>query len=580
MSKKGRPRKQDTRKSVFSHVQIPRFSPRNRDTYNILSDTPATADEEQIEQNAIEDSVPMARAFLAAASTGTHVVPYAKARNSPDWRHWRRAIQVEWDALVAMNTWVEIPQSDVDAKHRILTGHWVLTRKPDRFKARFVVHGNQQRKGIDYTETYAGTARSGSVKVLLALAAIENWQTAQLDACNAFLNAHLKDLVYVHLPPLFKKKGIVLRLLRALYGLATSPREWYMELTAQLKKIGFKQCQGDHSVFINAYGVILITYVDDMALFGKKQVAIDAAKAELMASYKMRDIGILKTFIGIQIERTSAGSIFIHQTDYTEHILDRFGFKTANAVKEPFVHKCALVIRDDQCPQSQITQFQEMVGSLMWLATITRPDIQYAVSKLAQFNTNPSEDAMKACKHVFRYLRGTVGKGILYSKDEQFPDIIGYIDACWGDPNANDPRSTTGYVFKLAGGPISWASRRQRTTTTSSTKAKYIAQYSAAKEATYLHQFLGELGFRQESATIINADNRGAIALSKGTSSTTRSRHINFQYHYVREKVEEGIISFIYLPTAQMAADGLTKALAYIEFRRFQGLLGVLDAPK
>jgi transposase InsO family protein len=572
--KRGRPRKTAPRMSVFSHVEIPRVSPRTLESYDTLPSegTPSP----QVEE---ETSLPLAQAFLTAASTGVVNVSLTDAKASADWPQWRKAIQTEWNALVAMGTWEEVPQSSVDSKHKVLSGHWVLTKKPDRFKARFVVHGNQQRKGIDYTETYAGTARSGSVKILLALAAIEGWADGQLDACNAFLNAHLSDLVYVFHPPLYKKKGFVLRLRRALYGLCTSPREWWQELVTKLKKLGFRQCQGDLSVFVNAQGVILIVYVDDIALFAKTQSAINVAKQQLMSAYKMRDIGQLKTFIGIQIERQSTNAIFIHQKDYTLRILERFGFDSAHPTREPMNSKLVLSLRSDKCPQAEITRFQEMVGSLMWLSTITRPDIQYAVSKLAQFNVNPSEDAIIACKHVFRFLRGTPAKGILYSGSDEVAETTGYSDACWGDLDARDPRSTTGYVFKLAGGPISWASRRQRTVATSSTESEYIAQCSAVKEAAYLRQFLGELGFAQQTPTVISADNRGAIALSKGTVSNTRSRHINFQYHFTQEKVNDGTVSFVYIPTAQMAADGLTKPLAAMEFRRFQDLVGVVEPP-
>ena len=156
-------------------------------------------------------------------------------------------------------------------------------------------------------------------------------------------------------------------------------------------------------------------------------------------------------------------------------------------------------------------------------------------------------------------------------------ELTGYTDACWGDPDSTDPRSTTGYVFKLAGGPISWASRRQRTTATSSTEAEYIAQCSTVKEAAYLRQFLNELGTVQKTATLVNADNRGAIALAKGNSSQTRSRHINFLYHYTREKVEDGTVDISYLLTQDMAADGLTKALEAANHRKFVTLLGMKD---
>jgi len=235
----------------------------------------------------------------------------------------------------------------------------------------------------------------------------------------------------------------------------------------------------------------------------------------------------------------------------------------------------ALIIksRSDHCPEDQIKHYQEMVGCLMWLATISRPDLAYAASKLAQHNANPSVEAIAACKHVYRYLKGTTANGITYHNTGG--DLIGHSDSNWGDSDPVDKRSTTGYCFTLAGAPISWASRRQRTTATSSTEAEYIAQCSAVKEAVYLRQFLSELQQPISVPTSIFADNMGAIALAKNPVQHSRSRHIDFQYHYTREKVEDGTVSISYVPTTQMIADGLTKPLSGTAFERFRSQIGL-----
>jgi hypothetical protein len=290
----------------------------------------------------------------------------------------------------------------------------------------------------------------------------------------------------------------------------------------------------------------------------------------------MRDLGELKTFVGIQIERLPNGGVFIHQTDYSRQILDRFGITAGNAAKLPYDKKLVLKKREDQCPQADLKRFQEMVGCLMWLATISRPDLAWVTSKLAQYSANPPQEAITACKTALRYLIGTADLGILYTKEGAANELTGWTDSNWGDPHSqDDSKSISGNVFTLANAPISWSSRKQRTTATSSTEAEYVAQCSATKECFYLRQFLGELGLAIQGPTTINADNTSAIALAQNPIYQGKSRHIDFQYHYTREKIEDGTISLNYIPTTQMVADGLTKPLTLAKIKDFYAQLGL-----
>ena len=188
-------------------------------------------------------------------------------------------------------------------------------------------------------------------------------------------------------------------------ALCQSPREWWKDLTGKIKKLGFRQCRADYSVFVNDEGVVLlIIYVDDIALFAKEPKAIQAAKDELMSAYKMRDLGQLNTFIGIQIERLPNGNVFLHQTKYASDILERFGFAIENGSKHgastPFDAALVIAPRDGICTSDELKHYQEMVGCLNWLTTITRPDMAYTAQKLAQFNANPPDTAIQACKRA------------------------------------------------------------------------------------------------------------------------------------------------------------------------------------
>jgi transposase InsO family protein len=507
----------------------------------------------------------------AAAITGHTVVPYRQAMKGEDKAKWTETIEAQYQAYCDNNTWEVI---DIAPGMNILTGHWVLVRKPDRYKARWVIHGNKQIKGTDYDEVYAATARSGSIRTLLAITAIEGYEMAQLDVIDAFLNAELVEEVYTIHPIGFGKKGTCCRLLKTLFGLCQSPREWWQHISRKLAEMGFIQCKSDQSVYVNKDGVIIILYVDDIALFARKKEAIATAKTQLMSSYKLRDIGKLQAFIGIQILRVS-GKVFIYQEDYLNYIIEKYGFSIDNKVKTPFDDKVVLKPATEQASEAVVKRFQEMNGSVAWAANMSRPDITYAHSRLAQFNANPTLLAIQCMNHLYRYVAGTTSWGLVYEGNGS-SDTQGFTDSNWGDPNSTDSKSTSGYLFTLANGPISWSSRKQRTTATSSTEAEYIAQCNATKEAVYLRQLLTELGRTPVGPTTLFADNTSAIALAQNPSLHSRTRHIDMQYHWTREKVADGTVKITYIPTAEMAADGLTKPLKPTDFGRFRRLMGMV----
>jgi hypothetical protein len=193
---------------------------------------------------------------------------------------------------------------------------------------------------------------------------------------------------------------------------------------------------------------------------------------------------------------------------------------------------------------------------------------------LAQFASNPSPEHYTAVNQIFYYLRSTVNYSIEY-KDG---DLHGFTDANWAGgsaPAINLRRSTSTYVFFLGNGPISWSSKRQRTVTTSSYEAEYIDQCNAFKEAVWLRLFLSEVGYPQAGPTIIDVDNKSAIAIASNPEYHARTKHIDIQYHYVREKTSDGTIAFNYVPTAKMAADRLIKALERVKFEYWVSLVSL-----
>ena len=207
----------------------------------------------------------------------------------------------------------------------------------------------------------------------------------------------------------------------------------------------------------------------------------------------------------------------------------------------------------------------------------SRPDIAYAVSKISQFSTNPNASHWTAVKRVFRYLAGTLNRGLYYGIKEDERRGAGFTDADWGA--SEDRKSISGYTFVLNGAAVSWNSKKQSTIALSSTEAEYIALTQAVTESLWLQAILDDLGARKHGSEMRNIyiDNQGAIALALNPEYHARTKHIDIQYHFIREHVQNGSIQLTYCPTGDMTADIFTKALPQPAFTKHNLGLGLTD---
>jgi len=370
-----------------------------------------------------------------------------------------------------------------------------------------------------------------------------------------------------------------------MYGLKQAPREWYYVLADFLQSIGFKHIEADHSVFINyKTNIIMSVYVDDLQIFGRHSPHIMKLKNSLHERFDMVDLGEAKDYLGMEITRDREHrTVRITQGKYIEKVLRRFNMEECNIAVTPMDPKLSLEKAESVASTEDRLVYQSMIGSIMYCMIETRPDIAYATSVLSRFLSNPGPKHHEAAKRVLRYLKGTANHGITYGRGKldsmNNSDLLVYTDADWGGDHETR-RSTGAYVVILYGGAISWSSRRQLTVALSSCEAEYMAQTQATKESIWVTNLLNELdlGFDLPSTPVtIKADNKGAIALSKDARFHTRTKHIDIQWHFVREKVENGTVIFDYCPTGEMAADGLTKALDKVKFGRFVSLMGLID---
>jgi hypothetical protein len=211
----------------------------------------------------------------------------------------------------------------------------------------------------------------------------------------------------------------------------------------------------------------------------------------------------------------------------------------------------------------------------MYAMVGSRPDIAFAQSVVSRYMSKPSHEHWLLVKKLLRYLQGTRDLCLRYSADfENGLTLYGYSDADWAGDKI-DRHSTTGYIFFLAGAPVTWAAKKQPTVALSSTEAEYMAVTQACKEAIWLRRLLTDLGYNQEAPTIIYEDNQGCIELARNPVHHSRTKHIDIQWHFIREKLESQEIQLKYCETANMVADICTKALPRVKFRHLRDLMGL-----
>ena len=342
--------------------------------------------------------------------------------------------------------------------------------------------------------------------------------------------------------------------------------------------MGFKCTESDHSLFVNETTRLIVSvYVDDIQIYGPKgSKHIAELKQDLRKRFAMTDLGPSSHYLGMEIQRNRARrTVRVTQTSYLKKVLARFNMSNCASAPTPMVLGTQLQEElVDKASPEVVHEYQSMVGSIMYPMIQTRPDICYAVTILSRYNHNPNAKHIAAVKRVLRYLKGTLDYGITYGTAN---GLEGFTDADWAS-DVETRRSLGAYIFLLYGGAISWTSKRQQSIALSSCEAEYMAQTQAAKEAIWLTRLLAELDVGlglPSKPVLIKADNQGAIALTKDPRFHSRTKHIDIQWHFVRDQVEIGAVMFEWVATNKMAADGLTKALSNDKFSAFVRQIGL-----
>ncbi|KAJ9709547.1 hypothetical protein PVL29_001161 [Vitis rotundifolia] len=518
-------------------------------------------------------------AFVSAISSVSLPKSTHEALSHPGWR---QAMVDEMAALHSNGTWdlVVLPSGKSTVGCR-----WVYAVKVgpdgqvDRLKARLVAKGYTQVYGSDYGDTFSPVAKIASVRLLLSLAAMCSWPLYQLDIKNAFLHGDLAEEVYMEQPPGFVaqgESGLVCRLRRSLYGLKQSPRAWFGRFSSVVQEFGMLRSTADHSIFYHHNSlrqcIYLVVYVDDIVITGSDQDGIQKLKQHLFTHFQTKDLGKLKYFLGIEIAQSSSG-VVLSQRKYALDILEETGMLDCKPVDTPMDPNVKLVPGQGE-PLGDPGRYRRLVGKLNYL-TITRPDISFPVSVVSQFLQSPCDSHWDAVIRILRYIKSTPGQGVLY-ENRGHTQVVGYTDADWaGSPT--DRRSTSGYCVFIGGNLISWKSKKQDVVARSSAEAEYRAMALATCELIWLRHLLRELRFGKDEQMKLICDNQAALHIASNPVFHERTKHIEVDCHFIREKIASGCVATSFVNSNDQLADIFTKSLRGPRIKYICNKLGAYD---
>ncbi|XP_062162136.1 uncharacterized mitochondrial protein AtMg00810-like [Alnus glutinosa] len=361
-----------------------------------------------------------------------------------------------------------------------------------------------------------------------------------------------------------KESSKVCKLTKSLYSLKQASRQWFSKFSTTLLNSGFSQSRSDYSFFTRVQGssfVVLLVYVDDIILASNDSQAISQLTDFLNTQFKLKDRGPLKFFLGLEVARNTQG-ISISQCKYALEIIDECGLLASKPAKFPMESNLKLSQSDGVSLEDPLV-YRRLVGRLLYL-TITWPDISYAVQKLSQFMAHPRQTHLDAAYRVLRYLKSSPGQGIFFSAAFEL-HLKAFCDSDWaGCPDTH--RSITRYCVFLGDSLISWKSKKQQTVSRSSAEAEYRSMASTACELIWLLALLKDFNIEHPQAALLFCDSKATLHIAANPVFHERTKHIELDCHFVRDKIQDGIIRTLHINTQHQIANIFTEALAWGPF--------------
>jgi Reverse transcriptase (RNA-dependent DNA polymerase)/gag-polypeptide of LTR copia-type/GAG-pre-integrase domain len=535
-------------------------------------------------------------------------------------KYWALATVSEWLSIVGNNTWELVHK---EPWMKIIPCKWVYVVKvnekniPVRFKARLVAGGHRQIEGIDYDETYAPVSRMTTLRILLALAASKGWIAHQLDISTAFLHGKADLDIYMRQPPGFEDgANLICKLKKTLYGLKQAPRAWFHVLKGILVELGFAQVSADSSFWIHKtidIVAFLTSIVDDMLIVSPdEKFTLDIVHA-ILAKLPGTHSGRAKYYNGLRITWfDNTHQVLLTQAAHVEKLCAKFkhfmkGVKQRSLPAKETLRLCKTGSNFNlkSTPLDvEVYRYREVVGGLSYITHGTRPDALHITNQLAKMANNPMVEHWDIAMNLLSFMYHSRYWGVMYggrdakmqvnviTKPVDFPVprlrrplggqskepmVVGFADANHGT-GLDDKRSISGFVIKVLGGPVSWASRTQPLTAASTTESEYRALSECSREALWISKLLDAFDIPCLPFPIFG-DSQGALGAIRNYSYTPHTKHIEIVHDFMKDRFQSGQLDYQYVSGEDNPADIFTKCLGGPKFAKFRTMLGMAELP-
>ncbi|UYV78672.1 hypothetical protein LAZ67_16002340 [Cordylochernes scorpioides] len=487
---------------------------------------------------------------------------------------WLQAMNEELNSLEKNNVWELTP---LPKDKKIIGCKWTYKQKLnskgeiERYKARLVAKGFNQKFGRDYEETFAPIVKHSTIRAFLAASVYKGMKVNHLDVKTAFLHGDLDKELYMELPEGLhtKQTNKVCKLKKAIYGLKQAGRSWNTKIASTLIKNNFKQSIVDPCLFTKNeenHSIYLILYVDDMLLASDSEIIIQNTVKTLEKEFEIKNLGYPTQFIGIEISRNREGELLLSQKNKIQELVERYNLQEAKPTFTPMESGYPGISDEKLLPNN--VQYQQLIGSLLYLSVVSRPDIAAPVCILSSRNQNPRNCDWNAAKRIVRYLKTTKELELRISNQKP-PTLEAYSDATWANDNT-DRKSLSGNLFLLGSNPISWMTGKQGCVSLSSTEAELISAAEASQELLWLLDLLKDLELEQKAPIYFHQDNQSCLKICSSEKVSSRTKHIATKIHHLKDLQKKTVIKMVYCPTGDMKADILTKPLPRPTFEKLR----------
>ena len=480
---------------------------------------------------------------------------YKEALKSKFKDEWIRAMCEEMEAMRVNDVYEEVDESEINKS--VVGSKWVYSTKRDenkkieRFKARLVAKGFTQEQGIDFNETFSPVVNFSTVRTALTLAAWKGYNVVHLDVKSAFLNSGLQEEIYMEPPEGFDSTGKVWKLKKCIYGLKQSPRCWSSLLNKMFVGNGFVRSTNDRCLFVDKKNELwLLVYVDDILVISGTVDGVERVKKVLQDTVEFRNLGEVKKFCGIQVDR-SGDRLQISQEQFIDQILEKF---RCESCKELTVPLQSFDFGPSEAMEPRIVR--ELIGSLQYLASRSRPDIAASVNAISAFMHSPTTEVWKAAKQILAYVKGTKSWKLVLSKFNEDVLVV-YTDASHGSGPGR--RSISGNLVQIYGSTVHWSSKRQHCVAISTAESEYYAMSNGLADGLWLQRIMEDFDI-YPGAVDLRSDSQSAIRISED-GTQTRSKHIDIRKHFILENELFGKVKVSHVAARDQLADMLTKPL-------------------